>query len=121
MTQRTRRILRRLPIVLALLALAWLLWGTRGHEITFVYALPKDPPPTRAEVRLFNGDGSVASELSWGSGTSPAQPRETQKVRLDNGSYRLEALLDFAESPSRRVDRTIVITSEDERITVYLQ
>lgn len=98
-----RRLFRRLPLLLAVSLIGWTLLGDRPKEITLVYDLPTDPPPTAVEIRIVAEDGTTPSSLRWGSGQGPAKNRQSQKTRLQTGTYPLE------------------IGREDERIVLYLR
>ncbi len=121
MTNGPRQLLRRLPLLVILLLLAWLFLGDRPREITLVYDLPDDPAPTRAEVKLLDREGKIPAQITWGTGQGPATDRQPHHARLTRGDYRLEATLEFPDGERRRIARGLAITPEDERIVIHLR
>jgi hypothetical protein len=116
-----RRFFRRLPLLLAVVLIAWTLLGDRPAEVTLVYDLPTDPPPTAVEIRIVAGDGTTPSSIRWGSGQSSVRNRPSHEVRLAPGTYRLEAELEGADGNRRIIQRPLEIGREDERIVLYLR
>lgn len=115
-----RLLLRRAPLLLVLVVLAWLFLGDRPREVTLAYDLPDRPPPTRVEVVVRAADGSTPAAIAWGSGAGPAADRQEQRAILAPGSYRLLATLDYSDGSRRDVDRSLEISREDDRIVVHL-
>lgn len=115
-----RRLLRRLPLLVTLLILAWLFLGNRPREIALVYDLPDDPAPTRATVRIVAEDGTVPALLQWGNGTAPAPDRQPHSAHLKPGFYRVQATLDGPGELHRQVERNLEVTKDDEQIVLHL-
>jgi len=115
------RLLRRLPLVVVLLLLGWVLLGDRPRPIRLVYDLPDDPAPARVEVKLRDGKGRVASAIAWGSGKGAAADRQPHEARLAPGTWRLEALLEYADGTSRTIERELSVGSADEQIVLHLR
>lgn len=116
-----RRLLRRLPLLVIVLLLAWVFLGDRPREVTLVYDLPDDPPPTHVEVRLLDRDQKVPAEIAWGTGQGAAADRQAHHARLKTGQYRLEAVLEYPGGARREVDRDLSVGPEDQQIVVHLR
>ncbi len=116
-----RRLVRRAPLIVVMLLLAWVFLGDRPREITLVYDIPDEPPPARVDVRLVDHEGGVPASITWGTGTGAAADRQAHHARLAPGDYRLEATLEFASGERREVARGLAVTSADEQIVVHLR
>lgn len=120
MNERTRHIVRRIPLLVVLLLLAWLFLGERPRAIELVYDLP-EPAPRRVEVTLRDEEGRVAAQIVWSGGTGPAADRQVHTPRLAPGDYALEAILETPDGTRRRIERTLSVGRDDERIVIHLR
>lgn len=112
---------RRLPIVGLLLAVLWLFQGGGAHEVALTWVLPPEPPVTEARVRVVTEDGAVASAISWGSESRPAELRRDHRAFLAPGAYRIQAILRRADGTTKDVERELRIDREDHSIRVHLE
>ena len=115
------RLLRRLPLVVVLGMLAWLFLGERPRPIELVYDIPDDPPPTRVEVTIRDAKGRVAGSLRWGTGKGAATDRQPHDARLANGTFLLEATLEYGDGARRELARELSVGPSDERIVLHLR
>ena len=116
-----RRLVRRAPLIVVMLLLAWVFLGDRPREITLVYDIPDEPAPARVDVRLVDREGRVPAAITWGTGSGAAADRQPHHARLAPGDYRLEATLEFAGGRRREVARGLSVSAADEQIVVHLR
>lgn len=115
------RILRRLPLFVALGMLAWVFLGERPRPIELVYDIPDDPRPSRVEVTIRDAEGHVAGSLRWGTGKGAAADRQPHGARLANGTFLLEATLEYEDGARREIARELSVGPADERIVLHLR